>query len=70
MVTKVMDKKSLQRLIIGARRDKSWSQPQLALVAGLSIKTITRVETATANPSTDTLRRLAKALDLDVRELI
>jgi transcriptional regulator with XRE-family HTH domain len=46
------------------------SQEQLADISGLSIRTIQRIENGEAEPRGDTLRRLAKALQVTTDELI
>lgn len=51
------------------RRSRRFTQEQLAERAGLSYKFIGEVERGLANPTVDTLTRLAEALDLDVADL-
>ena len=63
----------LQKLL-GARvyelRSRSnLTQAQLAERAGVSNDTVSRIERGIRSPSFDVLDRLAKALDLEVREL-
>ncbi len=50
------------------RKERAWSQAQLAEVASLSIRTIQRVEKL-GNCSYETLLAIASAFDIDVREL-
>lgn len=50
------------------REKKYWSQEQLANMAGLSLRTIQRVEAA--NPaSKETLKSLASVFEIDISEL-
>jgi transcriptional regulator with XRE-family HTH domain len=51
------------------RRKKSWTQEKLAEKAGLSVRTVQRLECGT-QPSTDTLRILAQLFGLDVADFL
>ena len=56
---------------IRARRTKSdLSQEKLAEKAGLSTVFISRVERGIESPSVDSLVKIAKALDVKVRDLV
>ncbi|HEX8232295.1 MAG TPA: helix-turn-helix transcriptional regulator [Caulobacteraceae bacterium] len=50
------------------RRSRGWPQEQLAAVAGLSIRTVQRIEQG-ERPSAETLKALASVLDVDVAVL-
>lgn len=59
------------RLVAEARERCGMTQQQLAQVTGLSITTIQRFENGKCPcPRPRTLRALASALDLDVRDLM
>lgn len=51
------------------RHKKCWSQEQLATVAGLSVRTIQRIETG-GKASLESLTALASVLDVDVPMLV
>lgn len=51
------------------RESKNISQEKLALKAGSYQSTIIRIEKGKANPKLSTLIALAKALDIDLKEL-
>jgi transcriptional regulator with XRE-family HTH domain len=56
-------------MIVRRLRDKrNWSQEQLATIAGLSLRTIQRVE-AGNNASMETLKSLASVFDVDISTL-
>ncbi len=55
-------------LILKCRKEKSWSQDELATASGLSIRTIQRVESE-ALASLQTKKALASALDIDIHDL-
>lgn len=48
------------------RKAKGWSQQDLADHAGVSRPSVARVETGQQGISTDTLQKIAKALDLQI----
>jgi transcriptional regulator with XRE-family HTH domain len=55
-------------LIVRLRRERSWSQDELAGASGLNLRTIQRVETH-GSASLQTKKALAAAFDLDARDL-
>jgi transcriptional regulator with XRE-family HTH domain len=55
-------------LIARLRRERSWSQDELAVVSGLNLRTVQRVEKH-ASASLQTKKALAAAFDLDPRDL-
>jgi putative transcriptional regulator len=56
----------LGREIKRLREEKGWTQAQLAVYAGSSQPTVNLLESGRRNPSTDTLQKLAKALEVEV----
>lgn len=55
-------------LVLALRQKKSWSQEELAIAAGLNLRTIQRVEKE-ASASMQTKKALASALDIDLQDL-
>lgn len=55
-------------LIVQMRQDRSWSQEELAIAAGLNLRTIQRIE-AEGTLSLQSKKAIAAALELDVRDL-
>ena len=55
-------------LIIKLRKERSWSQDELAIASGLNLRTIQRIE-SDASASLQSKKALAAALDIDTREL-
>jgi len=55
-------------LIVKLRKDKSWSQEELALATGLNLRTIQRIEKE-ATASLQSRKALASALDVDIQDL-
>jgi transcriptional regulator with XRE-family HTH domain len=55
-------------LVLSARKQKSWSQEELATASGLNLRTIQRIESYTS-ASLQSKKALASALDLDVHDL-
>lgn len=55
-------------LVLKARRDRSWSQDELAIASGLNLRTIQRIEREGA-ASLQSRKALAAALDMDVQDL-
>ena len=55
-------------LVLKARKQKSWSQEELATASGLNLRTIQRIERE-ASASLQSMKALASALDLDVQDL-
>jgi transcriptional regulator with XRE-family HTH domain len=54
--------------VLEARKQKSWSQEELATAAGLNLRTIQRIE-GEASASLQSKKALASALDLDIHDL-
>ena len=54
--------------VIRLRKERSWSQDELAIASGLNLRTVQRVERH-ASASLQTRKALAAALDVDSREL-
>ena len=55
-------------LIIRLRKERSWSQEELATAAGLNLRTIQRIESY-ALASLQSKKAVAAALDIDARDL-
>ena len=55
-------------LVLSARKQKSWSQDELAVASGLNLRTIQRIESE-ASASLQSKKALASALDLDIHAL-
>lgn len=55
-------------LVLKARKQKSWSQDELAIAAGLNLRTVQRIESEGA-ASLQSIKALASALDLDIHHL-
>ena len=55
-------------LVLKARKQKHWSQEELAIASGLNLRTIQRIESE-ASASLQSKKALASALDLDVHDL-
>ena len=51
------------------REENLMAQQELADAADLDLSTVMRIETARVEPHFSTIRKLAKALDVDAREL-
>jgi len=62
-----MEYSGLGKLIRRLRRERAWSQAQLAEIAGLSERTVQRVEKL-GQCSYETLMAMASAFEVDVRE--
>ena len=52
------------------RKERGWSQEELAKRAGLERKTVNRIENQHYSPSVDTLVSLSKALSLPIQGLL
>ena len=52
------------------RKEKAWSQEDLAERSGLSVRTIQRIENNGSRPRPFTLQTLASALDVDIATLL
>ena len=55
-------------VVLNARRQKSWSQEELAIASGLNLRTIQRIENE-ASASLQSKKALASALDIDIHDL-
>lgn len=55
-------------LIVKLRKQRSWSQDELAIASGLNLRTVQRVEKH-ASASLQSTKALAAAFDIDTREL-
>ena len=61
----------LAKLIKRLREQIKWSQEKLARMADVSNNTITNIEgEKQLNPSIETLKKIAKALEIDVKDLM
>ena len=65
-----MDKNHLSIKLKALRHQKGMSQEVLADTSGLSLRTIQRIENGDTNPTGDSLKRLANALNINPDELI
>ena len=65
-----MDNTNLGSRIKQLRNQRAMSQEALAEESGLSLRTIQRIENGSSNPTGDTLKRLAQALNVSPDELI
>lgn len=54
-------------LVVRLRKERSWSQDELAVACGLNLRTIQRIE-KDASASLQSMKALAAALDLDARD--
>ena len=52
------------------RLELSWSQERLAYESGLSVRTVSAIECGTANPTSDVIESLARALGVPVSRLV
>ena len=64
------EKQSLGARIVEARKARGVSQRQRALMTGTSRSYLWKIEIGTADVGIDLLIRIARALDLNVRDLI
>ena len=55
-------------LVKALREERSWSQDELAIAAGVNLRTIQRIEKE-ASASLQSKKAIASALDIDVRDL-
>jgi transcriptional regulator with XRE-family HTH domain len=55
-------------LVVKLRKEKAWSQEELAIASGLNVRTIQRVETE-ASASLQSKKALASALDICLQDL-
>ena len=65
-----MDKNYLSKRLRALRNQKGLSQEALAEDSGLSLRTIQRIENSESNPTGETLKRLANALNVNPDVLI
>lgn len=65
-----MNDNLLAQKVKGIRKTKGFSQEALAKIAGVSLRTIQRIENENKNPSGDTLKRLSTALGVSPGYLI
>lgn len=65
---KVADVNKLKNKIKELRNEHSWSQAQLSEIAGISIRTVQRIEN-TGKCSKESLLAIASAFDIEVKEL-
>ena len=56
------------RLVIKLRKERSWSQDELAVASGLNLRTVQRIE-SDGLASLQSRKALAAALDIDIRDL-
>lgn len=66
----VGEKRSLGSRIQAVRIERGISQRQLAMMTGTSRSYLWKIETGTADVGIDVLIRIARALDVRVRDLI
>jgi transcriptional regulator with XRE-family HTH domain len=59
----------LAHVLRALREERGRSQESLAHDAGLTLRTLQRIERAQANPTWSTVRRVASALDVTLTEL-
>lgn len=55
-------------LVLKLRNEKSWSQEELAIAAGINLRTVQRIEKE-ASASLQSKKALASALDIDIHDL-
>lgn len=55
-------------LVLKARQQRSWSQEELAIAAGLNLRTVQRIEKE-GQASLQSKKALASAFEIDVRDL-
>lgn len=61
----------LAKIVKQLREQKGWSQEKLARIADISNNTITNIEVGNQlNPTIETLKKIAKALEVDTRDLV
>ena len=65
-----MEKTKLAQEVKDLRKQKGFSQDDLAKESGLSLRTIQRVENAETEPTGETLKRISSALNVTPNELI
>jgi len=55
-------------LVLRARKNRCWSQEELAIAAGLSLRTVQRIENE-SSASLQSKKALASALEIDIQDL-
>src|SRR5918998_3863162 len=50
------------------REARGWSQPKLAVEAGIAVSGVSQIENGHRNPNSSTLVKLARALDVEVAD--
>ena len=66
-----MPESNISKIVKKHRENKELSQEKLARLANVSNNTIVNIEAGKQNnPTIETLKRIAEALDIDVSELI
>ena len=60
---------TLEQRIIEARKNKGWTQTQLAKALGVNLKNVSRYELGQAKPSFEAAAALAKALGVSLDHL-
>ena len=61
----------LAKIVKQLREQKEWSQERLARMADVSNNTITNIEVGNQlNPTIETLKKIAKALEVDIKDLM
>ena len=66
-----MSESNISKIVKKHRENKELSQEKLARLANVSNNTIVNIEAGKQNnPTIETLKRIARALDIDVSELI
>jgi transcriptional regulator with XRE-family HTH domain len=68
--TAAQTKRLIARNIRRMRQDKSWSQHDLANEAGVRQALVSSLEIATANPTLESLDKVAGALDVRLADLL
>jgi transcriptional regulator with XRE-family HTH domain len=56
-------------LVLKLRKDRAWSQDELATASGLNLRTIQRIEKE-ATASLQSIKALASVFDLNIRDLV
>ena len=62
-------KKTAGQIIKVARREKGWTQTELAEKAGIHWNTVAKIERGTQKPEFSTIKNLAKALGLSLEDI-
>ncbi len=51
------------------REDREWTQPRLAVEAGVAVSAVSQIENGRRSPNVGTLDKLAGALDVEMADL-